>query len=338
MNDSTQITVGESRVNYTVLANILLRDDSITLEARGLMANLLSNAPGWTISVKAMTKYLFNPKILGVMKSGHGKTQIYRIMDELMLAGYLKRDTIYKDGRVEKVTYTLYAEPLPLEDRSKKVGECNRKPVSRKPESSNTENSKPEQLKNYQPKELTNKRNNKGKEDTPPPAPKLAPHQANTLAREKRYAPNTPNAVKDMMQALEDVTQSINTSKLEETAYELIGRDVTPAEVLTLYGGSNCYWRRVDWRGQKGNRPELGNITGTIIAAREWLQTEGGLTGDAEAALNYLITYQETKQATGWVNGAGNLARAAGQRLGGVQAVLVASKAELVQAVKAVAQ
>ena len=158
MDESAEITVGKSKVPYTILANALLRDNSITLEARGLMANLLSNAEGWKISVKAMTKYLFDPTVLGVMKGGHGKTQIYRIMDELMLAGYLERTVVYKDGRVEKTLYTLHPEPLPLEERSKKVGESNRKPVSRKPESSISENSKPEQLKNQQPKELTSKK------------------------------------------------------------------------------------------------------------------------------------------------------------------------------------
>lgn len=175
MDDSAEITVGKSKLPYTILANALLRDDSITLEARGLMASLLSNAPGWKISVRAMTKYLFDPTILGVMKGGHGKTQIYRIMDELMLAGYLKRDAIYKDGRVEKILYTLHAEPLPLEERSKKVGDYKRKPVSRKPESSISESSKPKQLKNKQPKELTSKKKEQGEEWTPPPRSKPCP-------------------------------------------------------------------------------------------------------------------------------------------------------------------
>lgn len=136
---------------------------------------------------------------------------------------------------------------------------------------------------------------------TPPPAPKLAPHQANAIAREKRYAPNTPKAVKDMMQALEDVTQSINTAKLEETAYELIGRDVTAEQVLTLYGGANCYWRRVDWRGQKGNKPELGNITGTIIAAREWLQNGGA--AETEKVGEAATLYRQWIQPLAGMNG-----------------------------------
>jgi len=173
--------------------------------------------------------------------------------------------------------------------------------------------------------------------ETPPPSRKLAPHQSNMLARENRYSPTMKPPIKALCEALETVTQSLNAAKVEETAYTLYGYEVTPTELLTLYGGANCYWRRVDWRGQKGNRPELGNITGTIMAAREWLQTEGGLQGDAATALEYLITYQTTKQAVGWVNGADKIARAAGQRLGGVDKVTAASRQELVEAIKAVA-
>ena len=165
---------------------------------------------------------------------------------------------------------------------------------------------------NFEHTKETDSLKEKGKK-TPPPAPKLAPHQANALAREKRYAPNTPKAVKDMMQALEDVTQSINTSKLEETAYELIGRDVTPVEVTTLYSGANCWWRLVAWQGKDGTPPQSGNILNTIIQAREWLANNKPLTGDAADAVALLLrvkarTMQPHELNNPALNGAGKLA------------------------------
>ena len=131
----------------------------------------------------------------------------------------------------------------------------------------------------------------KKERDTPPPAPKLAPHEANMLARQERYSPTMPKPIKALCEALETVTQSLNAAKVEETAYTLYGYEVTPAELLTLYGGATCYWRRVDWRGQKGNRPELGNITGTIMAAREWLQNGGA--AETEKATEATALYRQ---------------------------------------------
>jgi hypothetical protein len=153
---------------------------------------------------------------------------------------------------------------------------------------------------NFEHTKETDSLKEKGKK-APPPVPKLAPHQANALARENRYSPTTPKAIKALCEALEEVTQSLNTAKVEETAYTLYGYEVTPSEVLTLYGGSNCYWRRVDWRGQKGNRPELGNITGTIIAAREWL-TNGG-AAETEKATEAAQLYRQWIQPLAGMNG-----------------------------------
>jgi hypothetical protein len=147
-------------------------------------------------------------------------------------------------------------------------------------------------------------KNNPEEEWTPPPPDKtrkLAPHEERMLARENMFSPSTPPEIKALYQALSEVTQSRNDKSLQETAYQLLRDNVTPSEVLTLYGGSNCYWRRVDWRGQKGNRPELGNITGTIIAAREWL-TNGG-AAETEKATEAAQLYRQWIQPLAGMNG-----------------------------------
>lgn len=302
MDDSAEITVGHNKTPYTILANALLRDNSITLEARGLMASLLSNAPGWKISVRAMTKYLFDPTILGVMKGGHGKTQIYRIMDELMLAGYLERAVVYKDGRVEKILYTLHAEPLPLEERSKKVGEYKRKPVSRKPESSISESSKPKQLKNQQPKELTNERsNNENRGQAPTHAPAsiddLLPQDdlyRDGMTKSEYIA--AKEAEIDQLAPYEKAIRAvIAQSKLTAENYTLLGdtakayRDagLTPDDIRTLWStNSGSFWKAHTSGGSKPNsgKPWLGNVSSELSRAVEFMANQAGAS---EAATLY---------------------------------------------------
>ena len=115
MDNESTIEVSKSKHNFTILENKMLRDDSISLEARGLLGNLLSNDDGWKISVKAMTHYLYNPEILGIVDSGIGKDKIYRIMKELIAAGYMERVTIRESGRIKSVKYKVYGSPVSTE-------------------------------------------------------------------------------------------------------------------------------------------------------------------------------------------------------------------------------
>lgn len=139
------------------------------------------------------------------------------------------------------------------------------------------------------------------KEDAPPPAPKLAPHQANMLAREKVYDPNTPPELKDLCLALKEVTLSSNWKALETAADTLTYDDVTPEEIRLFYTGANCYWRMVDFVGKQGERPQLGNILGTVLKAREWL-TNGG-AAETERATEAATLYREWIQPLAAMNG-----------------------------------
>lgn len=177
----------------------------------------------------------------------------------------------------------------------------------------------------------------------PPPAPKLPPaKQAKQPERATHFdnlaaqwrGNSTPEPVAELMLSLRKATNSMAYAQLEKAAYTLNDNGITAEQVGTLYTGAGCWWYTADWRGVKGDKPNVSNILETALTAVQ--DNELRLTGDAAKALEYLVSYQETKRADGWVNGAGNLARAAGQHLGGVAAVMVASKAELVKAVKAV--
>lgn len=66
--------------HYTQIPNSFLRDDSVSLEARGLLAQILSHKPGWSLSIKSVA-----------YQNGIGRDKVKRILDELISAGYLER-------------------------------------------------------------------------------------------------------------------------------------------------------------------------------------------------------------------------------------------------------
>jgi hypothetical protein len=66
--------------HYTQIPNAFLRDESISLEARGLLAQILSHRPGWSLSIKSIA-----------YQNRCGRDKVKRILDELIAAGYVER-------------------------------------------------------------------------------------------------------------------------------------------------------------------------------------------------------------------------------------------------------
>ena len=90
-----------ARRSYTVISNVLLNDDRLSWEARGLQAWLLSKPDRWKVFVAAIKN-----------RGPAGRDKIDRILSELEENGYLFRKQRHgKDGRF---TYevTIYEEPL----------------------------------------------------------------------------------------------------------------------------------------------------------------------------------------------------------------------------------
>jgi hypothetical protein len=86
---------------YTVISNVPLNDDSLSWEARGLLAWLLSKPDSWKIIVVAIKN-----------RGPAGRDKIERMLSELEKNGYLFRKQRHgKDGRF---TYDaiIYEEPL----------------------------------------------------------------------------------------------------------------------------------------------------------------------------------------------------------------------------------
>ena len=66
--------------HFTQIPNAWLRDSRITLGAKGLLAQLLSHAPGWRISQESLAH-----------ANGVGRDAIRTVINELLEAGYLNR-------------------------------------------------------------------------------------------------------------------------------------------------------------------------------------------------------------------------------------------------------
>lgn len=79
---------------YTQLPNDWLRDQRLSFKARGLMAYLMSNTEGWSLTVHQIAR-----------KSIEGKDAIRSAIVELELLGYLKR-TQENNGRFGEVVWT----------------------------------------------------------------------------------------------------------------------------------------------------------------------------------------------------------------------------------------
>lgn len=81
--------------HFTQIPNDWVRDDRLSLEARGLLAQIMSHRPGWNLSVRSIAA-----------QNGIGKQKVRRIIEELMSYEYLERSE--KQGKDEKGRMTSY--------------------------------------------------------------------------------------------------------------------------------------------------------------------------------------------------------------------------------------
>jgi hypothetical protein len=82
---------------YTVISDSMLRDKSLSWKARGLLSYILSNYDDWSISISHLTN-----------QAPDGKDSVRSAIDELIEAGYLKREQQRNEkGRITGIEYTV---------------------------------------------------------------------------------------------------------------------------------------------------------------------------------------------------------------------------------------
>ena len=111
----------ETNDGYTIVSNVLLRDERLTLKAKGLLSLILSLPPKWDMTIEGLSKICIecSDTISGILK-------------ELEAAGYLSR---YRErlgnGRYGHMIYHFFSTPShkrPIPKKPKR-----KKPVQEKP-------------------------------------------------------------------------------------------------------------------------------------------------------------------------------------------------------------
>lgn len=92
--------------NYTCVSNRMLRDERLSLEAKGFMAVVLSLPDDWEFSVRGM-----------VALCGASKSAVYRVLLELENLGYAKRTREKGDnGQFLEYNHAFFETPEPLSE------------------------------------------------------------------------------------------------------------------------------------------------------------------------------------------------------------------------------
>ena len=87
--------------NYTVISNVFLRDENLTLKSKGLLAYLLSLPNDWTVYASELSK-----------RHKDGITAIYSAISELEYSGYVKRERERINGKLAGINYIISETPI----------------------------------------------------------------------------------------------------------------------------------------------------------------------------------------------------------------------------------
>lgn len=91
----------EKNKNYTVMSNVHLRDERLSLKAKGLLAMILSLPDDWKYSIEGLASI-----------SKESRSSINSGLRELEAAGYLTRRQLRDEkGHMTNTEYTIYEEP-----------------------------------------------------------------------------------------------------------------------------------------------------------------------------------------------------------------------------------
>lgn len=91
----------EKTANYTVMANYHLRDNRLSLKAKGLLSVMLSLPPEWDFTLRGLTSI-----------SKEGISAIRAAINELEESGYVLRARVRNEiGQLTDTEYTIYEQP-----------------------------------------------------------------------------------------------------------------------------------------------------------------------------------------------------------------------------------
>ena len=93
--------VVKKKTDYTVISNVFLRDERLSLKSKGLLAYVLSLPNDWVLYVSELAK---NHK--------DGTSAIYSAFKELTELGYVRRKRERIDGKLGGIDYIISETPI----------------------------------------------------------------------------------------------------------------------------------------------------------------------------------------------------------------------------------
>ena len=114
--------------HFTQIPNDWLRDRRISLGAKGLLAQLLSHAPGWRISQESLGR-----------DNGIGRDAIRTLINELLEAGYLMRSEERERGEKGYLGGYTYTTQDPTQDNPTQDNPLLKKNITKKNNLKNNE-------------------------------------------------------------------------------------------------------------------------------------------------------------------------------------------------------
>lgn len=100
--DSVQRCSHDQQNPYTMISNALTRDESISPNCRWLITYLLTNVSSWKINMKQVLKHV---------RPHMGRNKFYKIIEEAIESGYLKREDVFKNNLKSGFKYTVSETP-----------------------------------------------------------------------------------------------------------------------------------------------------------------------------------------------------------------------------------
>lgn len=217
------------------------QDRGISYEASGLLSYLLSKPSDWVVQ----------PKDLQRTKAGRDK--VYGLLNELIDARYLHREIIKDEKQIVRgIEYTVFEEPYPLPEN----------PDTDSPDTENTDSTE------YIEEQITDSTDNLAAQGGSPAEPEFDPTLAGDSENPKRKSSAKKKKGADVPPPGEGVLNAIcmlcygtldawstNASSIRGCYNKLARIDLIDPVTVDQLRRFYVWWKKNDWRGQKGQKP-----------------------------------------------------------------------------------
>jgi len=117
------IRVKQRSDNFTPISNALVNDEDLSAETLGVLVYLVTKPANWNVMPSQLAK-----------RFGCGRDRMYRIINELIAAGYVRREQGRSDGGFDGMNYSVSEEKSPLTENTDTANQCPGNPTQQKKE------------------------------------------------------------------------------------------------------------------------------------------------------------------------------------------------------------